>query len=106
MRKGETLSGCRRAVSNARHDALRRGSLAATQGLSSSRVQKTPSWVPALLAWVEGKGFMRLITYLFAAALLWAVATSGPASSTTSTVPAQPEPAPAPPGARVSAYPR
>jgi hypothetical protein len=49
---------------------------------------------------------MRLITYLFAAALLWAVATSGPASSTTSAVPAPPEPAPAPPGARVSAYPR
>jgi hypothetical protein len=52
------------------------------------------------------EGFMRLITYLFAAALLWAVATSGPASPTLSTAAAQPEQPAAPPGARASAYPR
>jgi hypothetical protein len=48
---------------------------------------------------------MRLITYLFAAALLWAVATTGPASPTLSTASAQPEQPPAPPP-RLAGYPR
>ncbi len=50
---------------------------------------------------------MRLVTYLFAAALLWAVATSGPATPTSAgDPPARPEQAAAPPGARIAAYPR
>ncbi|GEJ58030.1 hypothetical protein [Anaeromyxobacter diazotrophicus] len=50
---------------------------------------------------------MRLVTYLFAAALLWAVATSGPATPTRAAdSPARPEQAAAPPPARIAAYPR
>ncbi len=49
---------------------------------------------------------MRLITYLFAAALLWAVASSGPATPTSAADLVRVEPPPAPPGARLAAYPR
>lgn len=49
---------------------------------------------------------MRLITYLFAAALLWAVASSGPATPTTPADAVRAEQPAAPPGARLAAYPR
>jgi hypothetical protein len=49
---------------------------------------------------------MRLITYLFAAALLWAVASSGPAIPGGASDAARPEQLPALPGARLAAYPR
>lgn len=49
---------------------------------------------------------MRLITYLFAAALLWAVATSGPISPNPSPAPAAYPEQPAAPPSRVAGYPR
>jgi hypothetical protein len=49
---------------------------------------------------------MRLLTYLFAAALLWAVAASGPSSSVPGPAPAAHADAPPAPQISRGAYPR